>query len=177
MARTRRRARGFTLIEAMVALSVLLIGLLGLLRLHFVGTSSNAGGRMQTQATEIARELVAGIEQLQFGDARIAAGGVRSTAPTPFGSVVKADRTIETTGVVAWDDANPVPGVRLTAALPGAYERRWTVWSYSTSSATMAAVRLVAVSVVWYEAPTNQPREVVMYAMVQNPAAIMSNLQ
>jgi Prokaryotic N-terminal methylation motif len=52
------RASGVTLIEAMVAMSVLVVGSLGLLGLHRVGVIMNADARVMTRATAIAQDLV-----------------------------------------------------------------------------------------------------------------------
>ena len=48
-----RKARGATLIELMVALTVLLVGMLGLMRLQILGLSWNESARAQTRATEL----------------------------------------------------------------------------------------------------------------------------
>jgi type IV pilus assembly protein PilV len=158
----------------MVALSILLVGLLGLLKLHVLGTTANAGGRMQTQATEIARELAAGLERLPFTDTRLSGGTTSPTAPAPFGWLVQADGSIAS-GARVWSDADAVPGVRPSSVLPLGYQRRWTVWDYARSGAE-TAVRIVAVSVTWTEPAFGRPREVVLYTQVPNPAALMTSL-
>ena len=171
-----RAARGASLIEVMVALVVLLIGLLGMLRLHVVGLRANAGGRMHTQAVEIARELVGGIERLPFTDSRLADSGTGPTHPSTFGWVVQSDGTVASSGVAAWSDGQAIPGVRLSTELPAGYTRRWTVWGYRPGTTVVTATRVVAVSVAWKDPAIGRPQEVVLFTQVPNPAALMSGL-
>jgi hypothetical protein len=169
-------ARGLTILEVMVALSVLLIGLLGMLRLQIIGIGSNNGGRLQTLGTEIAQELVSGLERLPFGDEDLlpVTGTSGPTAPTPFGRLVTG-ATIAT-GANEWSDTTPVPGVRLATELPPGFTRRWTVWGYSPSAGALPAVKLVAVSVTWREPALAMPREVVLYTQLYDASALVSNL-
>lgn len=170
-----RTPRGLTLLEVMVALVVLLVGLLGMMRLQIIGISSNGGARMQMVGTEIAQELVSGIERLPFGDALIPVTGTSGpTAPTPFGRLVSG-ATIAS-GASVWSDASPVPGVRLDTQLPPGFTRRWTVWGYSPSAGALPAVKLVAVSVTWREPALALPREVVLYTQLVDSGALVSNL-
>ena len=52
------RARGFTLIEALVALVVLSIGLLGVAALQLTSLRSNHGSAMRSQATFLAYDII-----------------------------------------------------------------------------------------------------------------------
>jgi len=53
------RATGFTLLEAMVAMAVLLIGTMGLISLHDMGVRMNGDARVMTRATALAEDLLA----------------------------------------------------------------------------------------------------------------------
>ena len=77
---TRHRHRGFTLIEALVALVVLSIGLLGVAALQLASLQANYGASQRTQATFLAQDIVdrmranrdaavAGDYDIDFGDA------------------------------------------------------------------------------------------------------------
>jgi prepilin-type N-terminal cleavage/methylation domain-containing protein len=177
MNRTHRPGapRGFTLLEVMIALTILLVGLLGMMRLQIIGISSNNGGRLQTVGTELAQELVTGLERLPFGDPLLAVTGTAGpAAPTPFGRLVAGAEIAE--GGLTWADGSAVPGVRLDTELPPGFTRRWTVWGYSPSSGALPAVKVVAVSVTWREPALALPREVVLYTQLVDPGAIVSNL-
>ena len=171
-----RRSRGLTILEVMIALSMLLVGLLGMMHLQIIGIGSNNGGRLQTIGTEIAQELVSGLERLPFGDGLINATGTSGpTAPTPFGRL--ATGATIATGASEWSDSTmKVPGVRLDTELPPGFKRRWTVWGYSPSAGALPAVKLVAVSVTWREPALAMPREVVLYTQLYDASALVSNL-
>lgn len=171
-----RTPRGYTLIEIMVALSILLVAMIGLMQMQIIGISSNAGGRMHTQAAEIAQELAQGLERLQTSDPRLnttAGGG--SVPPASFGHVVDGQGNVDTSNTTAWNDANPVPGVRLSTELPSGYERRWKVWGYSPSNGTIGST-VIAVSVVWREPAFPRPREQMAYTVVPRPASIVNRI-
>jgi type IV pilus assembly protein PilV len=176
----RRSHHGFTLLEVMIALSVLLIGLTGMLRLQIFGITANGGGRMHTHAEEIARELAAGLERLQFGDTLLAdTGATADVPPEPFGPLVDPDTGALRGGAHEWSDAVPVPGVRLEDDLPGepgVYQRRWTVWGYAETPGGVPAVRIVAVSVAYREPSLPRLREVVVYTQVRNPVTLVSSM-
>jgi type IV pilus assembly protein PilV len=175
---TPQRARapsGLTLLELMIALSILLVGLLGMMHMQIIGITSNNGGRMNTVATELAQELVSGLERLPFGDPLLAeTGSTGPSAPTPFGRLVVGGTVAS--GAHAWDDATPVPGVRLSTDHSPQFERRWTVWGYTPSVGALSAVKVVAVSVVYREPGLSHPREVVHYTQLVDTSSLISNL-
>jgi prepilin-type N-terminal cleavage/methylation domain-containing protein len=63
--------RGFSLIEAMIASAVMLIGLLGLAGLQIVGMRSNNLGKRMSQASLLAQDLVQNMQVWQYTDARL----------------------------------------------------------------------------------------------------------
>lgn len=66
-----RPARGFTLLETVIAMAVLLIGSTGLLGLHRVGTRMNADARVMTRATAIAQDLANQVQLWRYDDPRL----------------------------------------------------------------------------------------------------------
>jgi type IV pilus assembly protein PilV len=170
-----RSAAGLSLLEVMIALAILLVGLLGMMHLQVLGITSNNGGRMATVAAQLAEELVSGVERLPFGDPLIdVTDKTGNTAPTPFGQLL--DGTDVLAGAHEWDDATPIPGVRLSTAIPPQFERRWTVWGYSPAAGGTPAVKIIAVSIIYREPAIARPREVVLYTQVMDPGTIVSNI-
>ena len=64
--------RGLTLIEAMIAMAVMLIGVTGLVGLSRQGLRLNADGRRLTSAVAVAQDLVSEIEAWDYADPRLA---------------------------------------------------------------------------------------------------------
>jgi len=69
--RRPRIDRGFSLIEAMVASVVMLIGLLGLAGLQVTALRSNHLGKRMAQASLLAQDLVQNMQVWQYADARL----------------------------------------------------------------------------------------------------------
>ncbi len=173
-------AGGFTLIEVMVALIVLLVGLLGLLRLQVFGAQLNQASRAHTVALELAQELGGGLQRLSWNDPLVTppSGAVGSSPPSVFGSLLSASSGSFQT----WNDGNPVPGVRPDSAITErdadgtpTYKRRWTVWGYSDATGRPYGGKLIAVSVIFHERATAVPFEVVYYVSQGNAGVAMAN--
>jgi type IV pilus assembly protein PilV len=173
------KARGSTLIESMVALTILLVGMLGLMQLQVYGVTSNAGARAQTRAYQLARELASSLEQLGPDDLLLTPHFDGETAPADFGRLLLPAGTIASGGFLQWDDTAHGPllrGVTLDSALGGQdpidpalplFQRRWQVWQVSTAAAA-SGVKTIAVSVVYREKNIPFPREVVLLTQVSN---------
>jgi type IV pilus assembly protein PilV len=179
----RPTARGFTLLEVMVSLTILLVGMLGLLQLQLMGFASNQSARAQTRATQLALELRAGLEQVEYTHAALTVtGSWGSAAPTPFGTLLGADGTALG---LAHGDPSSIPGVTPDSQLeqdpsnPGTprYARRWTIWGYTQMSPMNAGSLIIAISVIYRDRGSPFEREVVVYTQRVNPAAVFSNLR
>lgn len=180
---SRSGQRGVSLLEAMIALSVLLIGLVGMFQLQVWGMTATQGARAQSQATEIARELAAALERLQYDDPLLAPSVTGLTPPPAFGKVVQPDGSLDPSVFRAWSDADAasLPNVRLDtvferdavdAALP-AFQRRWAVWAPAGLAAQYS--RVVVVSVVYRERTFQGAQEISLLTQVSNVGATVSN--
>lgn len=169
-------ARGVTLLEVTIAMAILLVGLLGMMHFQIAGITGNNGGRMQAIATELAQEVVSGVERIPFGDPIVAStGSTGPAAPAPFGSLLDGSGDVSP-GAHEWSDATPIPGVRLAGEVPSGFQRRWSVWGYSPASGGTATVKVIAVSVIYVEPNLRFPREVVRYTQVFDAGALISNI-
>lgn len=181
---SRRPApRGSTLIEAMIALSILAFGILGMMQLQLLGITSNAGARAHTQAYQLAHELAAALEQLPADDPLLAPHFDAETPPPLFGRIVVAPETMTSAGYATFADSMTLPGQPLrgvetdvhlygtggpdpaNTALPR-FQRRWQVWQVPTAALT--GVKTIAVSVTYREVKLPGLREVVLYTQVSN---------
>jgi prepilin-type N-terminal cleavage/methylation domain-containing protein len=82
MSSPRRMDRGFSLIEAMVASVVMLIGLLGLAGLQVIGMRANNLGKRMAQASLLAQDLAQQMQLWQYDDARLVPQASASPAHT-----------------------------------------------------------------------------------------------
>ncbi|WP_242342610.1 type IV pilus modification PilV family protein [Anaeromyxobacter terrae] len=177
---SRRPEHGMTLLEVMVALTILAVGLLGLMQLQIFGITSNAGARAHTTASQLATELAGALEMLPFEDPRLS-GTAGETAPTPFGRLLGADLSGD--ALHTWSDTSPVAAARLDATIEPdpldaskpLFRRRWTVWNAGASTASGAsASKVIAVSVIYHERGNATPREVVVLSQRSNAGLALS---
>ena len=106
----RRRGRGFTLLEVMIALSILAVGLLAILMAQLYAQRGGQSARHSTQAAMIARDQMEFLHQLAWADpALVDTAGF--TAPIQLSTVVATSTTTETEQLynISWriTDVNP----------------------------------------------------------------------
>jgi prepilin-type N-terminal cleavage/methylation domain-containing protein len=169
----RTTPRGVTLIEAMVALSVMLIGAVGMVGLHRQGQRMNADAVRITRATAIAQDLLNQMSLWPYGDPRLANAN-------PGNDLTVGDPTFAFEQVAAtpwdYDDTGLQLGGTTWLGIPAAevagagYQRYWNV-SYagmdSNGNGIPDGVRIAAV-VRW---PSGTGfRRVVLLAVKSNPA-------
>jgi prepilin-type N-terminal cleavage/methylation domain-containing protein len=163
--RMQPRHRGMTLLEVMISLSILLVGLVGMMQLQIWGIGSNQGARAHTQAMQLARDLAAGLEKLPFDDARLVSTG------TTFGRLVQSDGTLQS-GYYDYASSTAIPGVQAT--VPPDFQRLWTVRDVATTGSGVGA-KVIAVSVAYRERRLRDLREVVLYVQQSNRKLIAAN--
>lgn len=183
----RGASRGTTLLEAVIALAILLIGLLGMLRLQMASANSDEGGRSHTQALQFGQELLARLQQLDPADGRLTAQYTGTTVPSAFGHLLDSGGVVTSNPFTPWSDgmAATLPGVTTDAGLLARgvtdpidgtvrFQRRWTVFLPTTPLGANGS-KLIAVSVTWRERGYTGLREVVLYGSVVNAAAVTAN--
>lgn len=85
--RRAARRRGFTLIEVMVSMSILAVGLLGVLQMQVLASAQNGVARRTTQAAALLRDFQESARSIAWNDPRFApSGGCQA-----FGSLAKFD--------------------------------------------------------------------------------------
>ncbi len=166
------RRRGFTLIEVMISMAILLVGLLGMMHLQIWGMTSNQGARAQMQATQLAREMVTAVGRIPFDDPRLAKTDLQ------VGSVLGSGGAIQT-GV--WTFTS-LPGCRPDSLIEQdssglVYRRFMTVRPVTDSTGKESTgAKLIGVSVVYRERGSPLPREVLMYISRSRIALLATNV-
>jgi prepilin-type N-terminal cleavage/methylation domain-containing protein len=171
--------RGFTLLETVIAMAVLLVGATGMLGLHVQGLRMEGDARRITRATAIAQDLMDQVSVWPWGDARL--GGPnpsmndtklatlgdptfayeRATPPAASFSDAAGDLT---RGGTSWN------GIPLASTQGEGYERYWNV-AYvddSNGNGTPDAARIAVI--VRYPVGGVGFRRVVLLGAKLNPA-------
>lgn len=162
---------GYTLIEVMIAMVLLLIGAVGLLGLASQGNAMNADGRRMTRATAIAQDLVANVELWAYDDARLAnrttandtdlgdADGVFETEATPVADHGEADLAL----------GGPWLGIPASELTAGGFQRYWNVAEIDDWNANgIRDMKRIAVVVRWPHG--SAWRRIVLFSTKINPA-------
>jgi hypothetical protein len=180
MIRTRRHARGYTLLETIIAMTVLTAGMLGMIQLQIFGLASDEAARARTLASKAASDLAAGLQRLPFADPAVAPHVVGAAAPALFGALLDGSGSLTSGTYRTWTDGT-VPGVRtdveLAAGPEAQYrlERRWVVWEYVPVGGTPGTVRIISVSVIYHEPGRPHPKEIVLYTEKHDPGPLLLN--
>lgn len=171
-----RRASGVTLIEAMIAMSVLVIGSMGMVGLHRIGARMNGDSRIMTRATAIAQDLV---NQMQLWDYT---NDPRLTNTTTSNDADFADgaAAFETTSFTPDHqeselESQAVPYTWLgipSATVQGAggvnFSRYWNVAEVDTDDTGAIVAKRVAVIVRWKR--DGAARRIVLVTVLRNPS-------
>jgi type II secretory pathway pseudopilin PulG len=126
-----RSERGVTLIEAMVAMLVLLVGATGMMSLHSTGLRMQGEAREITRATAIAQDLMSQIQSWEYTDARLSNANTSNDRDvgddaqlfTVYGAAPPADHAEAdlASGGAGWTG---IPAADLAI---GGFERYWNV--------------------------------------------------
>jgi type IV pilus modification protein PilV len=120
--KNRSAALGFTMIEALVSLAVMLVGLLGLASLQVVGVRSNHFGRKMALSSVLMHDLADSVQRWDYNDARLTAPRAIVTSTTDSTITSRWDMGRGTTAGYTADyaeqagDANATNQGQLTAA-------------------------------------------------------------
>ena len=173
-----RHDRGFSLIEAMMASVIMLIGLLGLAGLQVVGMRANNVGKRMAQASLMAQDLIQNMEIWSYTDTRLSAvnncvtpcSNTNATAMTQYLGI--GNGASSTWGGVKFDytDSTDATGastlVDLTSNYQGVtsptdsslavgertiFSRYWNVFNIDLIGSGTAQGKLVQVMVRWKE--------------------------
>jgi prepilin-type N-terminal cleavage/methylation domain-containing protein len=172
----RLRARhGFTLLETIIAMAILLVGAMGMAGLQMQGVRMEGDARRITRATAIAQDLLDQISLWPWGDARL--GTATAIDASRFTALGDPGFVFERSGTppANFSDANLTAGGATWLGIPtsdvaaAGYERYWNV-AYvddSNSNGVPDAVRIAVI--VRY--PTGAGfRRVVLTGIKRNPA-------
>jgi type IV pilus assembly protein PilV len=102
--------RGSTLIEAMAALVVLAIGIIGVMQMNVLASEQNNLARSRTVASKIARDLADSFERLPFNHPLLNTPTSLVQDDLEFGNMDNADGLVRLENVVATAGVRPLLG-------------------------------------------------------------------
>jgi len=168
----RSLARGFTLIEAMMAMAVLLIGTLGLISLHSMGVRMNADARVMTRATVIAQDLANQMQGWAYAtDARLANANPSNDAD--FADTAFAFQSKDAVSTTDYDheeselEPNGWSGIASATVQTLGFTRYWNVAEVDFDQNGVLQGKRVAVIVRWGE--VGRWRRIVLVTYLQDP--------
>lgn len=165
------RVRGFSLVEAMAALAVFSIGILGVLQMNVLASQQNGLARRQSTASKIARDLVDAFERLPFHHALLSAESTIDPADPRFASFGQADGLVKLSDAVALIGARPLLGAaQASVSSEGNYEVAWRVAPVKGSDGTTEARRILVM--VRFPTTAGTFKQVNIWAVKFNPQSI-----
>ncbi len=174
----RARTRGFTLLEVMLAMAVLLLGAVGLSALMDMGLTADAESRRMLRATAIAQDLVDSIAVWPYQDdvagtplAKVAGANAGDIGDTQF-QFERVDDPIAA-GLADHDEgtltAMGTGWTGIPAAELGEFQRFWNVEYVDNNGNGVNDMVQIAVIVRWRHGA--QWRRVVLLTAKVNPTA------
>ena len=145
LVRRRRNAGGFSLLEAMIAMTVLAFGLLTLAAMQLQALSQGAAGRHTADAGEIGQTYLEQIQRLPWTELDAAQGAGTWTAPAWIGAVSTVNKTVRT----------PAGG---PDSLEHSYNIQWRVTDVLVAGNPDPCLRNVELRVSWGEKDRSTPK-------------------
>jgi type II secretory pathway pseudopilin PulG len=178
-----RRAGGFTLIEAMAAMAVLMIGAVGITSLESMGPRMNSDARMMTRATAVARDLVSQIQMWDYATETATGGRLTGNSPD-FADTADAFETQDSVSSPSPSHSEsdlgsgggwlgiPTADIQGPSVVP--VERYWNVAPYNDPTTGKQVGVNVGVIVRWNRGGPGAWRRIVLTTFVRDPSASTS---
>jgi type II secretory pathway pseudopilin PulG len=142
----RRREQGFTLIEALIAIVILIFGLAAVANLMVVAGSSNTAANHSTAAATVARQQMELIKSTRY-DQLVAGGNIDADVGAPGECGVTP---VATPGVYNCDSSKnvgPNPMFDVDYKGIGTMHVRWRIWpAVTTGTITTSFIQVAAES-------------------------------
>ena len=169
--RRAHSARGFSLVEALAALAIFSIGILGVLQMNVLASQQNGLARRQSTASKISRDLVDAFERLPFDHALLSTESTINPADPRFANFDEADGRVKLADAVALVGARPLLGAaHASVSTEGPYEVAWRVAPLKAADGTTEARRILVM--VRFPTTAGGLKQVNVWAVKFNPQAV-----
>jgi prepilin-type N-terminal cleavage/methylation domain-containing protein len=168
-------ARGFSLIEAMAALAIFSIGLLGVLHMNVLASQQNGLARRQSTASKVARDLVDAFERLPYGHTLLSNESTIDPADPRFVNFDEADGRVKLADALALVGERPLLGAAhaSVSTRPGTqpiYEVAWRVAPMKAADGGTEARRILVM--VRFPTTAGGFKQINVWAVKFNPQAL-----
>jgi type IV pilus assembly protein PilV len=165
------RVRGFSLVEAMAALAVFSIGILGVLHMNVLASQQNGLARRQSTASKVARDMVDAFERLPFEHPLLSTESTIDRADPRFTSFEQKDGRVMLLDAVARDEGRPLLGAaHASVSAEGVYEVAWRVAPAKGPDGLTEARRILVM--VRFPTTAGGFKQVNVWAVKFNPQAV-----
>lgn len=179
-------AQGFTLIEALITMSVLIIAFLGLASLQIVGAQTNFFGNRMLQASSLATDLGENMHVWQYNDSRLTPLFTVSSTNDPAILSWNLGSAITTPYILEYSDLNPDPNATNAGAQGPSYQglstdvdkdggadffRYWNVYNVDIGTTGIPQGKLIQIIVRWKQ-PGAGYHQVTTAVYKRNPAHV-----
>jgi prepilin-type N-terminal cleavage/methylation domain-containing protein len=169
-------ARGFSLLEAMAALAIFSIGLLGVLHMNVLASQQNGLARRQSTASKVARDLVDAFERLPYHHTLLSTESTIDPADPRFTRFDEPDGRVKLVDAVALVGERPLLGAaHASVSTPGAstpslYEVAWRVAPVKSADGGTEARRILVM--VRFPTTAGAFKQINVWAVKFNPQAL-----
>jgi type IV pilus assembly protein PilV len=165
------RVRGFSLVEALAALAIFSIGLLGVLHMNVLASQQNGLARRQSTASKIGRDLVDAFERLPFHHPLLSTVSTIDPADPRFTRFDEADGRVRLADAVALVGERPLLGAaQASVSTEGTYEVAWRVAPVKGADGSTEAHRILVM--VRFPTTAGGLKQVNVWAVKFNPEAV-----
>lgn len=166
-----RTRRGFSLIEAMAALAVFSIGILGVMQMNVLASQQNGLARRQSTASKIGRDLVDAFERLPFDHPLLSNESTLWTGDPRFSQFDETNGRMLLKDAVALVGQRPLLGAaHASVSAEGSYEVAWRVSPVKTADGVTEARRILVM--VRFPTIAGGVKQVNVWAVKFNPQAM-----
>ncbi|WP_375768203.1 prepilin-type N-terminal cleavage/methylation domain-containing protein [Archangium gephyra] len=175
-----KSARGFSLIEAMAALAIFSIGLLGVLHMNVLASQQNGLARRQSTASKVARDLVDAFERLPYEHTLLSTESTIAPADPRFARFDEVDGRVKLADALALVGERPLLGAAHASvsadgagSRPGSqpiYEVAWRVAPVKNADGDTEARRILVM--VRFPTTAGGFKQVNVWAVKANPQAM-----
>jgi type IV pilus assembly protein PilV len=179
---SRLSSRGSTLIEAMAALAVFSVGIIGVMQMNVLASQQNNLARAQTTASKIARDVAAAFERLPFNHPLLNVPTTLGQNDPEFASMDNPD------GLVRLEDAAALTGTSrpllgaanaiFTSEGDGSfYQVAWRALPVANPDRNNQVDQIRVLIMVRFPTPGGGTRQVHVWAVRYNVALITGDAQ